>query len=101
MEQTLETPSYDFEQLKSIRDKVELLPHDQHIEILKLLQLDDNLKFTENKSGTFVNLSDATTQTIDKLMNYIIHLEDQEKTLSTLKHIQDNCETYISNLKQI
>ena len=40
MEQTLETPSYDFEQLKSIRDKVELLPHDQHIEILKLLQLD-------------------------------------------------------------
>ena len=85
---------FDFEQLKNLRNKIEKLPQEQHNEILKMLCNDDKLNFTENKSGTFVNLTDASLDTLKKLSNYIIHLEDQEQTLFNLCEQQQQNKYY-------
>ena len=66
-------------------------------EILKLLLKDQQLNFTENKSGTFVNLSDASLVTLKSLTEYINHLEHQEETLSNIQENQDKCEVYLAN----
>lgn len=86
-----------FEKLKNLRNKIEKLPIEQHSEILKLLMKDKELNFTENKSGTFVNLSDASILTIKSLFDYITHLEDQEKTLNNIIEMQEQCEVYMAN----
>ena len=89
--------NFQFEKLKILRNKIEMLPHEQHGEILKLLTNDNKLNFTENKSGTFVNLSDASMETLQLLNNYISHLEHQEQTLSNLIEMQEHCESYLAN----
>lgn len=86
--------NFDFEQLKILRNKIEKLPQEQHNEILKMLCHDDKLNFTENKSGTFVNLSDASFDTLKNLSNYVIHLEDQEQTLLNLCEQQQQKKYY-------
>lgn len=88
--------NFQFEKLKVLRNKIENLPQEQHSEILKLLANDNKLNFTENKSGTFVNLSDASKETLQQLYDYISHLEDQEKTLNNLIEIQEQCESYLA-----
>lgn len=97
IKQTIPNDQTTFEQLKMLRDKIEKLPNEQHNEILKLLLKDQQLNFTENKSGTFVNLSDASLVTLKALTEYINHLEHQEETLSNIQENQDKCEVYLAN----
>ena len=87
--------NFKFEKLKVLRNKIEKLPQEQHSEILKLIANDNQLNFTENKSGTFVNLSDASSDTLKQLDDYIVHLEHQEETLSDLMVMQEQCESYL------
>ena len=88
----------DFNVLKALRNKIEKLTPEQHEEILKLLQNDAQLNFTENKSGTFVNLSDAQESTIETFNEFIIHLEVQEETLSNIEKQQEKCEMMLKSM---
>ena len=45
------------ESLSSIKDKIERMPKNNQIEVLKILKKYQNIKLNENKSGIFVNLS--------------------------------------------
>ena len=89
--------NFQFEKLKMLRNKIEKLPQEQQSEILKLLTNDTKLNFTENKSGTFVNLTDASLETLKLLNNYISHLEHQEQTLIELNEMQEQCESYLAS----
>lgn len=89
--------NFQFEKLKILRNKIEKLAPEQQSEILKLLTNDNKLNFTENKSGTFVNLTDASLETLKLLNKYISHLEHQEQTLSEINEMQEQCESYLAS----
>lgn len=64
-----------------LKDKIESLPKIYHIEIGKLLNKYD-IHLNENQNGIFVNLSKLSPDIIDKLNEYVHHIELQEKILN-------------------
>jgi hypothetical protein len=57
-----------------------------HIEILKILKKNGNVKLNENKSGVYVNLSFLPKDTISELEYYLNYIEDQETSLIILEN---------------
>tara|TARA_B110000285_G_C14961182_1_gene531771 strand:+ start:345 stop:593 length:249 start_codon:yes stop_codon:yes gene_type:complete len=63
----------------------------QHIEIYKILKK-NNIHISENKNGSFVNLSNITDESIiNEINEYITHLKTQE---SELKEKEDKKQEY-------
>ena len=61
-----------------------------HIEILKIIKKDHNIKINENKSGVFINLSFLPQYTIDEILQYINYISDQENCLKSLETQKDD-----------
>ena len=49
--------------LETMKTRIEQMNKLQHIEVLKILQNNPNIKLNENKSGVYVNLSFLTENT--------------------------------------
>ena len=66
----------DVSKLKYIRDKIESLDKNNHIDILRLL-VKKNIFINENKNGIFINLTDLSNDIIDDIEKYIIYINEQ------------------------
>lgn len=73
------------EELISIRDKIELMPKFNHVEILKILKKYDSVTLNENKNGTLINLTGINRTILDELNTYISYVNTQESHLSHLE----------------
>jgi hypothetical protein len=69
-----------------LKTKIEKISKIHHIEILKILKKNGNVKLNENKSGVYVNLSFLPKDTISDLENYLNYIEDQEMSLIILEN---------------
>jgi len=67
--------------LVAIKDKIESLPRNYHIEIARLLY-DNKATVNENQNGIFVNLSLLDVAIVEKIVQYIAYIELQECQLS-------------------
>ena len=65
--------------LIQLKNDIEKLPKEKHIEILSLLYKKSNINITENNNGVFINLTTVSDSIIEELKNYISYLNDQEK----------------------
>jgi hypothetical protein len=72
--------------LEILKTKIEKMSKMHHIEILKILKKNGNVKLNENKSGVYVNLSFLPKDTISELENYLNYIEDQETSLIVLEN---------------
>lgn len=63
-----------------IKEVIEEMNKSQQIEILKLLK-NESISLSENNNGTFINLSDLSEITIQKLEKYIEFVRNQQKQL--------------------
>lgn len=72
--------------LETIKSRIENMPKNQHIEVLKLLNGYSNVKLNENKSGIFVNLSFLPQDALESLMKYVQYVEEQEKSLNMVEN---------------
>lgn len=73
------------ESLSSIKDKIEKMPKNNQIEILKILKKYQNIKLNENKSGIFVNLSFLSKEILDEIDKYVNYVNDQETVINTIE----------------
>ena len=64
-------------EIENIRNKIESMDKNHHIEILKILKK-NGVKLNENKSGVFVNLSFLSKEIIDEINTYLLYVNDQE-----------------------
>jgi hypothetical protein len=71
--------------LETIKSDIEKMSKNHHIEILKILKRNSNVKLNENKSGVYINLSFLSEQTLVELYNYINYIHDQETSLNQLE----------------
>jgi len=71
--------------LSSIKDKIEKMPKNNQIEILKILKKYQNIKLNENKSGIFVNLSFLSKEILDEIDKYVNYVNDQETVINTIE----------------
>jgi hypothetical protein len=76
--------------LETIKTRVEHMPKNQHIEVLKILNSYPNVKLNENKSGVFVNLSFLPQEALESVMKYVQYVEEQEKSLNMVENQKSN-----------
>ena len=88
---------YDLHQIK---ERIEKLPKERHIEILKFLSTHNSVVMNENKSGVFINLTILEEVPLKALIDYIKYIDEQEENLKTVeyqkKEFEDN---YFNDLK--
>ena len=73
------------ETLSSIKDKIERMPKNKQIEVLKILKKYQNIKLNENKSGIFVNLSFLSKEILEEIDKYVNYVNDQETVINTIE----------------
>lgn len=65
----------DTSKLKILRDNISELGLVENIEIFKILQK-NNVKYTENNNGIFVNMAKLSQKTIDDLEAFLIFIKN-------------------------
>jgi len=71
--------------LSLMKDKIERMPKNNQIEVLKILKKYQGIKLNENKSGVFVNLSFLSNETLDEINKYVCYVNDQETVINTIE----------------
>lgn len=64
-----------------LRDDIEKLDKNNHLEILKILKK-NNVKFSENKNGSFINLNYVNDSILNEIDNYINYVRNQENIIN-------------------
>lgn len=77
--------------LIDLRDNIEKLEKHQHIQIVKIIQK-NQINFTENRNGIFLNMKDLTKESIKEIRKYLKYIDIQQKQLNTDENIKKTYE---------
>lgn len=98
---------YDHLEKKNIVRKIEQLKNKRYfIEIFKIIK-NDNIKYTQNKNGLFIDMNQLSNGTINKIDNYLktieLNLSESESKLSidslTFSNNEDDLRNIIGSCK--
>lgn len=64
-----------------LRNAIEKLDAEKHNEIFKIFKK-NNIEYSENNNGIFINLTEVNDTIIDEVETYIKYIEKQEKYIS-------------------
>ena len=78
--------------LMQLKNDIEKLPKEKHIEILNILYKKNDVNISENNNGTFINLCTIDEKTIQELKTYILYLQEQEKKFAKDEILKLNME---------
>lgn len=78
------TSIYNEVVLEKIKNKIENMTNFQHIEILRIIKKNKNIKINENKNGVYINMSYLPKKTIYELETYIKYIDDQTAILNVV-----------------
>ena len=81
---------YDNAKLNYIRDTIENMSIQNHIEILKIITKFENIVINSNKSGIRINLAELNPEVIDELFSYIKYIQKQEQNLDVIEKQKDD-----------
>lgn len=91
--------SYNTVELESLKRKIEALPANHQMEILKILS--KNLcKLNENKNGVFVNMSFLPDNIISEIKAYMEFIKEQESSFDTIEYQKEEFKNSYFNEKQ-
>ena len=71
--------------LKQMKERVEALNQHHQIQILKIMT-QCNVGMTENKNGSFVNLTNVDDAVISKIIDYLSYVDEQETQLKEIEN---------------
>ena len=72
-------------QLKLLKDRIETLNQHHQIQILKIVT-QNNVAYTENKNGSFINLTNVNEGVISKIAEYLNYVDEQESQLKEVEN---------------
>jgi hypothetical protein len=72
------------QRLTSLKDGIEAMAKVHHPDVLRILDK-HGIVGSENKNGTFINLSCASEDVIAELESHILYVKEQEKQLSEVE----------------
>ncbi len=78
----------DTAKLVVLKDQIENLDVFHHNKILKILVKND-IKYSENRNGVFVNMNSFNDETIKQIENTLLYVENQEKNLQDIENIKE------------
>ena len=84
---SLEIESNNNVDLNKLKNIIETLDKQHHIHILKIIY-DCEEKYSENKNGTFINLSNLSKDTLNKIVKQLTYIKQQNKTLDIIENVK-------------
>jgi hypothetical protein len=78
--------------LENLKDRVENMDKHHQIEILRILKEDKTVLLNENVNGVFINLSDVGDRTINRIQNYLLYVDKQNKNINQIENKKDEIE---------
>lgn len=89
--------NYSNDELTNMRDIIEHMSTDKQIQILRIL-MENNISMTENKNGTFVNISLLNNSILSELQSYISYVTTQEESLNSVENEKERVKNrYFTN----
>ena len=79
------------DRLKYIRDNIEKLDKNNHVDILRIFMKKD-IYINENKNGVFINLTDLSNDIIDEIETYINYVNEQKIDFDHIEKQKDELE---------
>jgi hypothetical protein len=76
-----------YDELYNIKHFIELLNKQRQIEVLKILT-DNNIQISENKNGSFVNLTILPSDIIEKLKEFTIYIKEQDISFEEIEDVK-------------
>ena len=77
----------DTAKLVVLKEQIENLDAFHHNKILKIL-VKNNIKYSENRNGIFVNMNSFNKNTIDQIEKTLLYIRTQEKSLQDIEKIK-------------
>ena len=70
------------------------------LEVLRIIKNTDNVSISENKNGSFINLTELPEDILAKLDTYIVYVNEQQKTLTDLEKEKNRlANTFFNGIK--
>ena len=87
--------------LHELKDNIEKMTNYHQIEILRILKNAGGITMNENKNGTFINLTQLASETIDKLVAYSSYVDEQKQELDEIESERSRIEkTFFKDNKE-
>ena len=78
-------------QLNLLREKIEKLEKFHQIQIFEIF-LNNNVSYTENRNGIFVNMINLKKNVIKEIKKYLLYVSNQDMQLETTEKIKKELE---------
>ena len=78
VESSIETNKASIKKLKDLKEEISNLELCEQSEILKIIEK-NNIKFTENKNGIFINMNKLTSKTIEEIECFLVYIKNNYK----------------------
>ncbi len=79
----------DTKELINLKKKIENIDISHHIEIFRIFQ-ENNISFSENRNGIFINMNNLTSEIINKIIKYLTYIKTQEQHLSNVEQLKSS-----------
>ena len=79
-------------ELTVMKTKIETLNITRQKEILRIL-LDGCVSISENKNGSFINLTNLTDSVISEIEEYLQYIADQDETIAEIEAVKKKFES--------
>ena len=83
--------------LSDIKDRVEQMSKNYHVEIARLLIQKYNVSYDENQNGLFINLSNLSPEVHKTIIHFINYVDLQEKQLRDDENEKDGLKDIFFN----
>ena len=80
---------YSYKDIELLKMKIVNTDTCHHIYILKILK-DNNVDFSENKNGCFINMIPIPHDVLEKIEQYVDFLQDKDKNLDMLEKVRED-----------
>ena len=78
-----------YENIYDIKRFIESLNKQRQIDVLKILN-ENNIQISENKNGSFVNLTLLPDDIITKLMDFTIYIKEQDVSFKEIEDMKND-----------
>ena len=75
----------DYNNLNYLKNEIENLDKMFHIKIFDIL-LKNNIKYSENRNGIFVNMNSFDKKTINDIEKLLLYIKNQEQNLKDIEN---------------
>ena len=82
--------------LESMKNNIEKMGKNHHIEILNILKKYPAVKLNENRNGVYINVSYLPDEVIEELQKFLEYLQEQESNLELIESQKEEYKTTIN-----